>query len=171
MNWIVLAIVAIACLGLFALYRRARTRYAPLFVLEHLEEYVTAVDALGAEGRAQGPEPATHTTSAKLALIYTVEPGGDEVVHHLSLRLLDGPTPHSVGMRFLMMAVERLTADGATVGLAVSAATVHHAEWTLTGACHAAFETKAPLDRRAVGGLFLAATDRAKHVPVTRADK
>jgi len=171
MTGIVVAIVLIGCLGILTLYARARKRYAPLFALEHLEEYVIALDAMGAAGRTQSPTPATHTTSAKLALVYTVEPKDEEVVHHLSLRLLEGPTPHNVGMRFLMMAVERLTADGATVGLAVSAATVHHAEWTLSGAQNEAFETKAPLERRAVGGLFLAATDRAKHVPVTRADK
>lgn len=171
MNWLVAAIVLIALMGIVTLYFRARKRYAPLFDLEHLEEYVSALDALGAKGRVDAPEPANYTTSAKLAVIYSVEAKANEVVHHVSLRLLEGPTPHTVGLRFLMMAVERLTADGATVGLAVSAATVHHAEWTLSPEEHDAFETKPALDRRAVGGLFLAATERAKHVPVTRADK
>jgi hypothetical protein len=142
-----------------------------LFVLDHLVEYVATIDALGVKARAGCEEPAMETTSAKLAAAYTVDVDGDDALHHLSLRLLEGPTPHVVGMRFLLMAVERLAGDGATVGLAVSAATVHHAEWRISASETATFEPRLLLDRRAVGGLFLASTDRAKHVPVTRNDK
>jgi hypothetical protein len=170
-GWTTVAVAGIACLGLFALYRRARGRYAPLFVLDHLVEYVATIDALGVEARAGCEEPTMMTTSAKLAAAYTVDVEGEEALHHLSLRLLEGPTPHVVGMRFLLMAVERLAGDGASIGLAVSAATVHHAEWRMAAGETSAFEPKPLLDRRAVGGLFLAATDRAKHVPVTRNDK
>jgi hypothetical protein len=143
--WLVL-VVGVALVVLWFV-SRAR-RYAALFGAPHLLEVGRGLvrakaAALAHVIRDDSDAPAAAddarilTTSAGLAIVYTVSERPPGFVHHCSVSVIGGPTPHAVGGLFLMFVTKRLGLQQAGLQCCVEASTVHHAELSVDAARHA----------------------------------
>lgn len=127
---------------------RAR-RYARVFADEHWREVARGLAGVKAAAlarimRIEGDEPTAKddprilTTSAGLAVIYTVSERAGRFVHHCSISAIGGPTTHAVGGTFAIYAAKLLDFPIADLRCEVTESTVHHAELSLDAAEHAA---------------------------------
>ncbi|HNN96031.1 MAG TPA: hypothetical protein PKI03_27340 [Pseudomonadota bacterium] len=134
-----LVVLALAfALLVYAVVRRAGF-YRRFFSDPHLREVASALPALRRTGldqlAATNPvEPRPVVSSLGLVILYTVRNNGEEggFVHHLSVSLGGGYTPHAVGAYFLIFALRGLGVDPRQVGLGMSPSHIFHCEWTLS---------------------------------------
>ena len=175
---LIVALSVVALIVLLGLWRGWR-RFGAVLGLAHVRTFVERVDALrdAALDRfdepLRDPDPRTTLTRAGLAVAYTITGDGDDYRHHLSVSQPGGPTTRAVGARFLLLGVRRLRVDGADdleVGLGVSPAGVHHAEWVLDAEMQARFVDRRPppLDDSALATVFAACLDEASRVHFER---
>jgi hypothetical protein len=127
---------------------RAR-RYTRVFSDEHWREVARGMAGVKAAAlariiRIEGDEPNTKddprvlTTSAGLAIIYTVSERAGRFVHHCSISAIGGPTTHALGGTFTIYVAKLLGLPFAELRCEVAESTVHHAELSLDAAEHVA---------------------------------
>jgi hypothetical protein len=152
--WLVVGLAA--GVVLLVLVTRAR-RYSRLFSDEHWRELGRGMVGVKAAAlarlvRAQGDEPAAPddprilTTSAGLAVVYTVSDLGESFVHHCSVSVVGGPTAHAVGSSFALFVAKLLGLPLAELRCEVAASRVHHIELSVDAGRHAALAAAALLD-------------------------
>jgi len=134
-------------LVLLWLAARAR-RFAALFGDPHLLEIGRGLARVKAAALARvmhderdGPttadDPRVLSTSAGLAIVYTVSERGTDFVHHCSISVIGGPTAHAVGGAFLMFVARLLGLSQSELQCHVAPSTVHHAQLSVDPARHA----------------------------------
>ncbi|MGV3625406.1 MAG: hypothetical protein ACO1OB_31640 [Archangium sp.] len=133
MSWLVAVVLAGIALAFIA--ARGRT-YRNVFSDEHLLELEKQLPALKGAALSTPNEPQTLQSAHGLALVYSVSPGVEEVVHHVSVSLAGGVTPGAVGVRFRNFAVELLGLPRERAELSGGHGGVFHAQLKLTRAEH-----------------------------------
>jgi len=135
---------------LVALWLASRARrYARLFADPHLLEVGRGLVRAKAAALAHviqderdepvaPDDPRVLTTSAGLAIVYTVSERESCFVHHCSVSVIGGPTTHAVGGTFVLLVAKLLGLAPAELSCSVAASTVHHAELSLDADRHAA---------------------------------
>lgn len=127
---------------------RAR-RFAALFGPPHLLEIGRGLVRVKAAALAQvmhdesdgptdGNDPRVLSTSAGLAIVYTVSQRGQRFVHHCSLSVIGGPTAHAVGGAFVMFVAKLLGLTQSELQCHVAPSTVHHVQLEVDPAGHSA---------------------------------
>lgn len=135
----VLALVAIY-LG-YQMARRARF-YRQFFADPHLAAVAAALPALrqAAAESIDRPEPPQPLLSPLgLVVLYTIRsrPEDGRFIHHVSVSLGGGYTPHGVGAHFLLFVLRGLGVDPHKVRCGMPPSHIFHAEWILSSAQHA----------------------------------
>ncbi len=126
---------------------RAR-KYRRLFSDDHFAEIVRRAPALkqaalghvmatDADAPSSPADPRVMTTSAGLAIVYTVRARMTDHVHHVSVSAAGGYTAHAVGATFTAAIVELVALPADKTRFGVTRSTVHHAEVVLDEAEHA----------------------------------
>jgi hypothetical protein len=126
---------------------RAR-RFAALFGDPHLLEIGRGLARVKAaaltqvmhderDGPTAGDDPRVLSTSAGLAVVYTVSERGQRFVHHCSISVIGGPTAHAVGATFVMFVTKLLGLAQPELQCHVAPSTVHHAQLEVDPARHA----------------------------------
>lgn len=134
----VLALVAVY-LGYQAV-RRARF-YRQLFAEPHLAAVAAALPALrqaaiASLDRPEPPEPLLSPLG--IVVLYTIRsrPQDGRFVHHISVSLGGGYTPHAVGASFVLFVLRGLGIDPLKVRCGMPPSHIFHAEWIVAAAQH-----------------------------------
>lgn len=135
---------------LLSLWLAARARrFAALFGAPHLLEIGRGLARVKAaalahvmrderDGPTAGDDPRVLSTSAGLAIVYTVSEREQRFVHHCSISVIGGPTAHAVGGAFVMFVAKLLGLAQSGLQCHVAPSTVHHVQLELDPAAHAA---------------------------------
>jgi hypothetical protein len=126
---------------------RAR-RFAALFGDPHLLEIGRGLVRVKAaalarvmrderDSPAAADDPRVLATNAGLAIVYTVSERGPRFVHHCSVSVIGGPTPHAVGGAFVMVVAKLLGLTPSELQCHIGASTVHHAALAVDAPRHA----------------------------------
>jgi hypothetical protein len=122
--------------------------YRRIFSNEHFIEMGRAIDELKAAaieqpivaGDVPRPgDPRVYVTSVGIVLMYTIHIGKNEVTHHCSASVAGGLTTHALGSTLIAYVVGLLGFPLERTRFSWSAASVHHAEATLSPSEHEAF--------------------------------
>jgi len=144
--WIVVAL-AIAWLGV-VLAARSR-RYRLLLADAHFLELGGAMARVKAatlanvmhseaDGPASAEDPRIVTTSAGLAVVYTISSRSpSDFVHHCSVSVIGGRTAHAVGGTFVIFVAKLVGLPIDKMRFEVGNTTVHHGQVSLDPAQHA----------------------------------
>jgi hypothetical protein len=160
MRWLLFGGALVLGLLVWTIVRRGAL-YRRLFADEHFLEIGGRIaelkrGALGLADSAEPPpsptDPRVLLTQAGLAVVYTVRRDEKHWVHHASVSLAGGYTAHSLGEAFILFLAGRLGVSLDRLALSVTPSTVHHAEWTLDDAEHAAFAAQ-PVEASSVEDL------------------
>lgn len=168
--------LAVAVVGAVLLVLWGRRRFGAVFGLSHVRSFVDRLDSLRAAAldRFDEPfregDPRATVTRAGLAVAYTISSDEQGYRHHLSVSHPGGPTTRAVGARFLLLGVRRLRVADVEVGLGVSPAGVHHAQWVLDAEQQARFvdQHPPPLDESSLATAFAACVDESAQVRFER---
>jgi hypothetical protein len=125
---------------------RARS-YGRLFANEHFIEIGRGASGLKVAAVAnviqsdsdqpRSPnDPRILTTSAGLAIVYTVRKHQSDFVHHCSVSMRGGYTANAVGGTFVVFVMKLVGMPVERAGFEIGASTVHHGEVTLDQAEH-----------------------------------
>ena len=135
--------------GLLLLLLLVRMRaLARVFAQRHFQEVAAALPALRRAAVAgidqtepQADDARALLTSAGLVVLYTIRRDAPPIrfIHHVSVSLGGGRTPHGVGSFFLIFVLKGLGIDPKTVSLGVSKTRIFHSEWTLSDSQQSAF--------------------------------
>jgi len=137
--------LVVVCLA--ALLVARASRYRRLLADAHFLEVGRGLARIKAAAlakivHAHGDEPQSAddarilTTTAGLAVVYTVSQELTGHLHHCSVSVIGGPTPHAVGATFILFVAQLLGLPIARLRLEIGASTVHHAEVRLDQAEH-----------------------------------
>jgi hypothetical protein len=173
-GWIVAGGI-VALLGAFV--RSRVTRYQRLFSPEHLLEVARSVGRLKAAAIEKmvteadpGPEalddPRILATSAGLVVLYTVREQEPEFLHHCSISIGGGHTPHAVGRTFMALIVNLVGLPLDKTRFMRGRSSVHHAEVALSAAEHTALAARPVEDRAAsdIGEVQRAVTETMRQM-------
>lgn len=133
MIWLVAVVLAGIALAFIA--TRGRT-YRNVFSNEHRLELETQLSASKGAALSTPNEPQTLQSAQGLALVDSVSPGVEEVMHHVSVSLAGGVTPGAVGVRFRNFAITLLGLPRERAELSGGHGGVFHAQFELTRAEH-----------------------------------
>lgn len=177
MKLVLLAVGLLGLLVVFWILQRFRA-YAKIFAAPHLKEVADALPGLrraALEG-IDNTEPTVADaraliTSAGLVILYTVRRDAEskQVVHHVSVSLGGGRTPHGVGAYFLIFVVKGLGAAVKSASYLISETQLFHAEWLLAEAEHAAFAAAPAPAIAAPGALWAEAVELRRELHFTTA--
>ncbi|MGH8778597.1 hypothetical protein [Paraburkholderia sp.] len=145
MTWIFIALLAAGFIVWGA------TRYRPVFADRHFVEVArnvaqikaAALEQHGDDGYRPADDPRAQVTTAGLALVYTIVQRDDRFIHHYSVSIPGGVTPHAVGERFILFVARLLGVPFDTLALSSSeSSTVHHAQFQLSQSGQEVFATR-----------------------------
>ncbi len=146
-----LAVFILAIVFLVYHFSRRARFYREFFADPHLRAVAAALPELrqvalpGATVSTvtspQTVEPKPLVSPLGLVVVYTVrgDREADRFIHHVSVSLAGGYTPHGVGAYFLLFALRGLGVDARRARCGMSKSHIFHAEWTLPAAEHAEF--------------------------------
>jgi hypothetical protein len=145
--FVILGLVGLALLWLVI---RRVLFYRALFSDRHLHEVAAALPKLrraaldgAANTEPQLDDPRAVLTSAGLVVLYTITRQPDKrSLHHLSVSLGGGFTPHGVGSYFQIFVLRGLGVDPHKVGFLISGTQSFHSEWSYSSSEQAAFAKK-----------------------------
>jgi hypothetical protein len=136
---------SLAALALLVLVFRGRG-YARLLSDAHVLELARASRALkeAALARADLPDaPTSHddprvwVSSAGAAIVYTIHAHAERCVHHCSVAVVNGPTPHAIGGPLLLIIARVVGLDLERAQLRIGATGMHHLQLALAPDEHA----------------------------------
>jgi hypothetical protein len=155
--WSIAPGLAVSAAFLLWLAMRSR-KYSRLFAPAHLAELgrqahiMSRPGAARLRGKAGAVMPAGCRTAAGLTLVYSREPDGAEIAHHLSFAHQSGTLAHSAGLTLVAFVLDVLGVDLARVEVVISPQLNAHAGFRLSPQEQRAFDDRpAPaLDRASV---------------------